>query len=239
MKVTCRTSYGWSMPVSANSGMLVYRVRNHFIQMLRYLGISKLEAVPGQDGNDSGAFKTSVVYMDGVPDGVKRLTDGCEDMFYPFLKKIGASSIELVPSGLEMDECRRLWSGESAPDRSGSVDAGFITVKDEARAIAPAEKRKNESEARTASVEKSEVAVPGDPDLMMRTVYESMAEMLPVEGRDYILNATAKDDGVVRFDPKALTAIGKIWLDYLAANLGEYVRNRKTTTSNDETTGDT
>ena len=77
-----------------------------------------------------------------------------------------------------------------------------------------------------------------ESDAKIQMVYEAIANMLPVEGRDYVLNAHVKEDGKVGFKPVAYSEIGKIWCEYLARNLGDRVGNkeRKQQQENDQTT---
>lgn len=62
-------------------------------------------------------------------------------------------------------------------------------------------------------------------------IYEVVADMLPLEGRDYRLNPVRRDGGAVGFEPVAMTKIGKIWLEYLSENLGSELEKRYGRTS--------
>ena len=53
-------------------------------------------------------------------------------------------------------------------------------------------------------------------------IYEDIAQLLPVEGRDYILNASDNGNGGVHMEPVAYTIVGKLWLEYLSKTLPEY-----------------
>lgn len=57
---------------------------------------------------------------------------------------------------------------------------------------------------------------------MLSAMYEGIAAMLPVEGRDYTLNPSPNGMGGVHLEPEAYTKIGKIWLEYLAEALPQY-----------------
>ena len=51
------------------------------------------------------------------------------------------------------------------------------------------------------------------------TVYDLVAKLLPLEGRDYELNPYINARGGVSFDPAYHTEIGKIWIEYLSKTL--------------------
>lgn len=51
------------------------------------------------------------------------------------------------------------------------------------------------------------------------TVYDLVAKLLPLEGRDYELNPYINVRGGVSFDPAYHTEIGKIWIEYLSKTL--------------------
>ena len=51
------------------------------------------------------------------------------------------------------------------------------------------------------------------------TVYDLVAKLLPIEGRDYELNPSINERGSVSFNPEYHTEIGRIWVGYLAKML--------------------
>ena len=66
-----------------------------------------------------------------------------------------------------------------------------------------------------------------DFSALLSTMYEGIAAMLPVEGRDYVLNPTPNGERGIHMEPEAYTEIGKIWLEYLAKALPQYARLTK------------
>lgn len=59
-------------------------------------------------------------------------------------------------------------------------------------------------------------------------IYCVMAEMLPVEGRDFVLDFEFKDNinPTVKFIP--YTEIGKLWCEYLKTNMAAFIAKKQT-----------
>jgi len=59
--------------------------------------------------------------------------------------------------------------------------------------------------------------------MQIGTVYETMAKLLPVEGRDYTLDIRFNEQGRMILNMQGLTEVGTLWTAYLNSALPRYL----------------
>lgn len=212
-----------------------YRLQSCVARLLAILGVKRICLAETEINGVKVYTAGDVEYFDGVEGTVVSLADALQKQLVDILAVIGVRCLEFELNDRERSDYTALWSGKAvstirydeAPPSQAPVDAERTDGEEGMQKLVDA------VGAMDAKDPESEDLVSKDPDMVSQdpeeerraasvigAVYDAVADMLPLEGRDYALNPTVKDSGVVGFKPLAYTEIGKLWLDYLSKNLG-------------------
>ena len=204
------------------------RLQGIVLRILRLVGVRGIGLVKTTVNDVDRYSVDSIEFFDGVPSMLSSTVKAYQDVLAGLMALAAVMRVSIELDGNETAESEKIWNGEDPRVYRSDEKVEVIDEETEARAVELAARKREESEAiRRNPPSASDVVVGRVADeAKIQLVYEAVAEMLPVEGRDYLLNPSVKESGAVGFTPVALTAIGKIWLDYLSSNLGRYLKEK-------------
>jgi len=206
----------------------VARLRTLYTGVAAMLGIKSIGLERLSANDITRAVVKDVEFHDGATDGIKIYAQ----MMLPFIGEafstIGVAKMSMEFNDDDKKMYENLWTAttEKAIDKRAADDA-----LEYARRVAASPDKLISVDAPTSSdkpeVEEEQdsegpIVVNYNDDRKSFYIYEQIAELLPVEGRDYDLNPSENDKGGIHLEPVAYTKIGKIWLEYLREVLPEY-----------------
>lgn len=184
--------------------------------MLRHLGVSGVDTVVEHADGADRCRVSRMEYFDDAPQAVRDMASRCLGFIADTMHVASLASVRIEMSGSEHSESLKLWDGESVTSDSHECTTFVV---DDGKDVAAAS-------VGSAAASSDSVRQHSPDDVKIMAVYEAVAEMLPVEGRDYRLNPAVKENGAVGFTPEAMTMVGKIWLDYLSDHLGDHLAEK-------------
>ena len=204
-----------------------YTARKTVGTLLATFGIKKL-VIEKLTVNSLVRFKAQeVVFFDEAPEKVRVFADAFLPSLVDLAAATGLASIEMSLVDSDKQFYDKLWSDES----KGGEFVKYIT--------SPSENKEEFVKDASSNLERSTSSEPDknkDDDVLdvyvtddegmgfMGAYYDALANLLPVEGRDFVLNPRFdKERGTIVSNPKAYTKIGVIWLNYVKEVLPEYL----------------
>jgi hypothetical protein len=166
-----------------------------YTDMLVYLGVKKISFEKHTDGGVEHILNSIFEVQQGIPVQVEKYAKKICAAFSIAFYSVGLNYVEIELSDREINDRQKEWN--SAPDMLDD------TIVDK---------------------EQTRVLYEQDRSERVSVLYEIMADLLPLEGRDFVLNASDNDEGGVHMEPVAYTKVGKMWLEYLAEALPQYTK---------------
>lgn len=196
------------------------QVRNNLSGLATLLGIKELEIGKIKVNSLEKNVPSKLEFQDEATSGIN---DYASTML-PYLCD-GFSSIGVGKVSIEFDEGDKKWYGEmwksttdkkidEAESKKILNDLYLKTTQDEASIDFEEAQRKEKAEDEFRN------NIPVDTSFL----YMCIADLMPLEGRDFALNPSDNGKGGVRLEPVAYTRIGKIWLEYLSDTLPQLSR---------------
>ncbi len=194
-------------------------LRDNFTRTLCLIGIKSLEIERiTANGVTKGAIK-SIEFHENATDGIKTYAELLIGHLCDGFSTIGIARISIQYTDEEAASYGRMWheTTDEAIDRKSAEDLMIRTQEADISRLEEEGRRNRLSEQRPSN----------NSDSSISQLYMSVADMLPVEGRDYRLNPSPNGNGGIHMEPEAYTQIGKIWLEYLADALPKYAELNK------------
>ena len=227
MKVRYRLATG-----NSSTNEFSARMRGILGSVLRLFGVKSILLAKTTLNGIERYTCSSIAMLDGVPEDLSDAADAYRDTLAGIAAIGGVVSAEIELTDREMERYAAVWRGSGGDMPYGSLPAlddqdlgiRLVNAAEEDAYKAARDGSHADVPEFSASAAESMDRVDGSSGSgRVVLVYEAVANMLPVEGRDYRLNPVEKQGGVVGFKPVAYTKIGKIWLEYLRENLGKYL----------------
>lgn len=198
-------------------------LRDNFTQTLCLVGIKKLE-LERLTANDisKGAIK-NLEFHEFATEGIRTYAEMIIGHIIDGFSTLGIAKVEVQYTDDEAKSYKKMWQ-ETTDDVIDKNAADEILSKTQEADILRMEEEDRKNALSNGSTHESTPGLNNSKnyDNSLAQLYMSIADMLPVEGRDYKLNPSPNENGGIHMDPEAYTQIGKIWLDYLADALPKY-----------------
>lgn len=197
--------------------------RSAVLRMVGLLGIKYVESDIVDANALSRAVIKSIDFRDEAPDGIRDYASIIIPCLCDILASIGVSGAEVILDDEELSVCSKMWADttDKAIDKA-QTDNTVEDIDKYRKAVsrnpisAVELSRVDESSKKSSDTDQP---LKGLMAVKIDLLYDNVARLLPMEGRDYSLNPRAADTGGIHLDPVAYTKIGKIWLEYLKETL--------------------
>lgn len=193
-------------------------LRSSVIRIICLLGVKSLEMDIIDANNLSRAVIKSIVFFDEATEGIRNYTALVLPGMCDILASIGISGVSVVLREDELEKISELWkeTTDGAIDKI-QADKVIDDIRKYRKAVdmAPASSVDFSGISSTDRHKEKKDASDVSLDAKIDIMYANIAELLPIEGRDYALNPTKGKSGGVHLDPVAYTKIGRLWLEYL------------------------
>lgn len=165
-------------------------------------------------------------HFDGVPDDILKYSGVVVGHIADLLSTLGIHRIRVSLSEPELAKYRIMWGDtkviSSVEITSRGDEADRVSTDSNDSTVSNAGWKEAGTGSQITKEEAERIRRLADEHADELMLYDRVAKLLPLEGRDYTLEFVHSDDGGIAVNPKAKNEIGAMWCRFLKNNLQKY-----------------